>query len=512
MNVKNRTLFVCDNLPMLRGLNTGCIDLIAVDPPFNSKKMYNAAAGSLSAGQKFDDRWRWDDVAHEWYDLLAVENAGVREVIEAAAVIEGGTAGADGIGTGRIRNSMAAYLCWMAPRVIEMRRVLKPSGSIFLHCDDSADSYLRLLMDAVFGRGSFQNAVVWQRSARSDGRRFGRTHDTILFYAGPGATWNGAFKPYDDEYVQRFYRERDERGAYQRVDLTGDGIRNGESGREWTSPSTGLRINPTDSDRHWAAPRTGRYAGWIEREVIPGYRNIESVLARLDALDATGMIHFPKRGVGWPRLKRYIDATEGQPINDVFTDIRPVSNLSEEATGWKTKKPIALYERLIEAASNPGDIVLDAFCGCGTTPIAAERTGRGWIGCDLSEVTETLIRDKMGKLIGPEALPLFAENFRVRKQPPRRTDIETTPGDKLRLLLWERQAHKCANPFCTSGELRREDIEHDHRIPRSRGGDDTLDNALGLCSNCNRRKGKKAWGEFLAGEAADEARRLSRRR
>ena len=229
----------------------------------------------------------------------------------------------------------------MAIRLLELRRVLKPTGSLYLHCDDTADAYLRLLCDAVFGRTSFKNAVIWKRSTRSYGRRFGRTHDTLLAYGNEQATWNDVHVPYSAEYLARFYRDNDSRGQYKRVDLTGAGATSGESGRPWRGH------DPTESGRHWSAPRTGAYAGWIETNLIQGYAAIKGVHARLDSLEKHDLIHWPKRGSGWPMLKRYAHATEGQRVNDVFDDIRPVSNLGKEQVGYPTQKPLALLNRII---------------------------------------------------------------------------------------------------------------------------------------------------------------------
>ena len=189
-NWANRTLFVADNLRIMRGMNSGSVDLIATDPPFNTKRQFNAPLGSRAAKARFDDRWTWDEVAGEWSDLLGSETPAIRELIEAVAVIEGGSVDrrTGRIDTGRVKNSMAAFLCWMAPRLIEMKRVLKPTGSIYLHCDDSANSYLRLLMDAVFGRKAFRNEIVWCYTGPGNVKRhFKRKHDTILFYAMPEA-------------------------------------------------------------------------------------------------------------------------------------------------------------------------------------------------------------------------------------------------------------------------------------------------------------------------------------
>ncbi len=203
-NWKNRTLFIADNLPVLRGLDSSSIDLVATDPPFNTKRLFNAPLGSRTAQQKFDDRWRWDEVTGEWHDLIATNHPAIKEIIEAAAVIEGGKVDPlnGKISTGRTKNSIAAFLAWMAPRIIEIRRVLKPTGVLFLQCDSEANSYLRLLLDAVFGRGRFINEIS-RRRATSKGnvaRKLPSNHDTLLVY---GVTdnykWNPPYAPYDEK-------------------------------------------------------------------------------------------------------------------------------------------------------------------------------------------------------------------------------------------------------------------------------------------------------------------------
>ncbi len=175
----------------MRGINSESIDLIATDPPFNSKRIYNAPLGSKASKQRFDDRWKWDDVTDDWYDVLSSKYPAIKEIIEAAVVIEGGTVDKDtgAIDTGPAENSVAAFLAWMAPRLIEMRRILKPTGSIYLHCDPSANSYLKLLMDAIFGRNQFRNEIIWHYQAGTKPRTaFGRKHDTILGYS-VGRKW-----------------------------------------------------------------------------------------------------------------------------------------------------------------------------------------------------------------------------------------------------------------------------------------------------------------------------------
>ena len=183
-NIKNRSLYIHDNLRVMRGINSNSIDLIATDPPFNSLRLWNAPGGSKAANQQFDDRWTWDDITDDWYDVLST-NQVIRELIEAAVVIEGGSFDRDtgAIDTGKRKHSVAAFLVWMAPRLIEMHRILKPTGQIYLHCDYKANSYLRLLMDAIFGRKNFRNEIVWCYGAGNNPEKdFRRKHDTIFRY------------------------------------------------------------------------------------------------------------------------------------------------------------------------------------------------------------------------------------------------------------------------------------------------------------------------------------------
>ena len=475
-----RTLYVCDNLRVLRGLDTDSIDLVATDPPFNAKRVFNAPLGSKAAGQ-LDDRWHWDEVTDEWFDLIADEHRGVKEVIEAAAVIEGGEITTKGdVRTGRVKNSTAAFLCWMAPRLIEMARILKPTGSLYLHCDDAANSYLRLMLDAVLGRRCFRNAIVWKRTARKfkgsqhAPKRFNSEADTLLFYAASdNAQFNAAAVA--DEYTESEIAERfkhaDARGPY---------------------------YLDTAHNRRSAAPRPNlcyEYRGFK-----PPYKSGWKVgMDRMQALDAEGDI-IPDPS-GQDRLMRKIRPGVGRHKGSIWSEIPDSSTL--ERTGWSTQKPVALYERIIRASSNPGDLILDPFCGCSTTLVAAERLGRQWIGCDIDPQAEPVVKTQMDKLLNPEQRSLFhvAGEMTTRKSPPRRTDIPRMADPKLRELVWRHQHQRCKNPYCDS-RPRAVDLHLDHMIPKVRGGSDAPENRIGLCGNCNTRKGRKAWGAFLSAERA----------
>ena len=495
----NRHLYVLDNIRLLRGLDSDSIDLICSDPPYNSKRVFNAPLGSKAAGQKFDDRWRWDEVTDEWHDLLSIEYPAVKEVIEAAAVIEGGSVDrrSGRISTGRVKNSMAAYLAWMAPRLIEMKRVLKGTGSIYIHCDDSAESYLRLLMDGIFGRAQFRNAITWKRTTgRSGANRYGRVSDRLLFYCLDRPVWNTQYEPHNPEYIKKFYRHEDEHGRWRSDQLTASGLSRGDSGQSWRG------IDPSVHGNHWRGPNA--FPSHITK---PEDWDDLSTRQKLDCLDDLGLIVWPQKG-SVPCFKRYLSTTKGNAATDIITDVLPVQTHSSERTGWSTQKPVALYERLIKASSNPGDIVLDPFCGCSTTLVAAERLGRQWIGCDIDPRAQEVVQDQMCKLLLDEsALPFQqGQGFKHSKTPPKRTDIKTYSKQETKNLVFHRQSAQCGNRYCTSDALRLVDMELDHRLPKSRGGSDDIDNMTGLCGNCNRRKGAKSWGEFLAQEAADRAR------
>jgi DNA modification methylase len=266
-------------------------------------------------------------------------------------------------------NDLMAYLAMMAVRLIELRRVLKPTGSIYLHCDPTASHYLKLLLDAIFEPQNFRNEIIWKRtSAHSSACRYGPVHDVLLFYGrSDDYIWNDQFQPYDPEYVEAFFEQRDPDGRHwKRMDLTGAGVRHGETGQSWRG------IDITAKGRHWA--------------YLPSV---------LEKLDAAGKVHWPKAKNGMPRLKQYLDTMPGVPLQDVWTDIRPLHNLAEERLGYATQKPVALLERMIRSSSNEGDVILDPFCGCGTAVHAAQRLKRKWIGIDITHLAISLIEKRL---------------------------------------------------------------------------------------------------------------------
>jgi site-specific DNA-methyltransferase (adenine-specific) len=360
---KNK-LFFGDNLSILREhVADESVDLVYLDPPFNSNANYNVLfqekGGEQSAAQitAFEDTWHWTQEAENTFHET-IENAPDR-VVRIMEALRGF------LGT----SDMMAYLTMMTPRLVELHRVLKETGSIYLHCDPTASHYLKLVMDAVFSPTNFLSEIIWKRtSAHSSAKRYGPIHDTILFYSkSPAYLWNNVYQDYEESYIETFFDQVDSDGKrWKRSDLTGSGVRHGETGKVWRG------IDVTAKGRHWGVP--------------------PSVL---DELDAKGRIHWPKKEDGMPRLKQYPEDLAGVPLQDVWNDIRPMHNLSRERLGYPTQKPEALLERIINASSNEGDVVLDPFCGCGTSINVAERLRRRWLGIDITHLAVSLIRSRL---------------------------------------------------------------------------------------------------------------------
>jgi DNA modification methylase len=373
--VQTNVLYYGDNLDILRRyIPDESVDLVYLDPPFNSNRDYNVIfkdeSGRKSDAQllAFEDTWHWGPDAEGQYAYLTNTARNQGRVPSTVSTIV--AALRSGIG----ENQMMAYLVEMAVRLVELHRVLKPTGSLWLHCDPTASHYLKVLLDAIFGPERFLSEVVWKRtSAHSSAKRPGPVHDILLLYSKSATyTWRQQFAPYDPEYLETFFEMTDPDGRrWKRMDLTGAGTRNGPSGDTWHG------IDVTAKGRHWL------------------HQPVE-----LDRLDAAGLIHWPEKATGMPRLKQYSDEMLGVPLQDIWTDIRPIHNLSKERLGWDTQKPLALLERIISVSSNPGDIVLDPFCGCGTALVAAQRMGWHWIGIDVTYLSIAVMRARLKDSFG----------------------------------------------------------------------------------------------------------------
>ena len=471
-NFASQTIWTGDNLPILRGLNSESVDLIYLDPPFNSKADYAAPIGSRAAGAAFKDTWTLRDVDVSWLDLIEAKHPALWRVVQAA-----------------MTPSDKSYLVYMAARLLEMRRVLRETGSIFLHCDPTMSHYLKLTMDAVFGPGRFWAEITWKRTSAHNDRLFASTSDTLLAYGGATQNPDAVRVPLAEKNVATKYRYTDARGRYRTGDLTGPGVSDGESGKPWRG------FDPGAIGRCWSVPRTGRYARHLDAALLPGYLGIEGVHARLDALDAAGMIHYSTRG-GMPSLRRYLFDDAGQLPGDVWTDIEVVNSQAKERTGYPTQKPLTLLERIIRAASNPGDVVLDPFCGCATTCIAAETSERQWIGIDISPKAAELVSDRMRREVG-----LFYRGA-TRTDVPQRTDIGALPAynsRENRERLYGQQGGDCNG--CREHFAPRH-LAVDHIIARAQGGTDHIGNLQLLCGHCNSVKGDRGMEYLLAKLAA----------
>ncbi len=357
-----RIIYCGDCLDQLRKLPDACVDLIYIDPPFNSNRNYEVFWGETKEKRAFEDR----------------------------------------------HASTAAYIDYMRPRCVALSKVLKKTGTMYYHCDWHACHYVKVMLDQIFGENNFQSEIVWKRThAHGSAKRWAPIHDSIFMYTGSkDYAWTFPTVPHEPRYLLKHFTQRDENNRrFQPITLTGSGTRKGESGKPWRG------IDPTAVGRHWAIP-----GDVMERYKLKG----NTVQDRLDALDSAGLVYWPKDGEGTPRLKWYADELGGMAMGTVWTDIAPISANAAERLGYPTQKPLALLERIIQASSKPDDIILDGFCGCGTALVAAQNLNRQWIGIDISptacRVMAKRLRD-VCKLREDENLWRSGNGFIVRDLP-----------------------------------------------------------------------------------------------
>lgn len=367
------TLFYGDNLAILREyVDDESVDLVYLDPPFNSSRSYNVLfrdeGGRESPAQitAFEDTWHWNAATEQTYhELVTMGAANVASMIGALRQFVGA-------------NQMMAYLVMMATRLVELHRVLKATGSLYLHCDPTASHYLKIILDTIFGPGNFRNEIIWKRRTGSSSsvhqsNKFGVCTDSIFFYVKSSEailhtqyTFNA--QGYQ-EYIEKQFRHVDENGRRYRLD-------------NLANPA--LRPNLIYEYKGYKPPRNG----WaISRE-------------KMEQWDKEGRLYFPANKEGRIQRKRYLDELKGKPIQSLWDDIEPIGAQAAERLGYPTQKPIALLERIIQASSNLGDLVLDPFCGCGTAVAAAQKLGRRWVGIDITHLAIALQKYRLKDSFG----------------------------------------------------------------------------------------------------------------
>ena len=477
MNVENRTIFEGDNLHILRGIDSETIDLIYLDPPFNSNRTYEAPIGSEAAGAAFKDAWTLSDLDNAWHGELAEHEPALYSSISAAEFSHS--------------KGMKAYLIMMGIRMLEMRRVLKTKGSIYLHCDPTASHYLKTMMDSIFGAKQFRNEIVWQRTNAHNlkAKYFSKTHDVLLFYSkDKDYTWNKQYTDYSQAQLSRY--KKDETGRLY-------------TGRDLTVSSGGNR------NFQWRGSRPSSNRSW------------GASLEQLERWYTEGRILLKRDGT--PRLdglKVYLDELPGKQIPAIWTDIPRIGNTSKERLGYPTQKPLALLERIIKASSKPDDVILDPFCGCATTCVAAESLQRQWIGIDLSPKAVELVKMRLARDLGmtentgllgdkvihrtdiptrevpDEPRPIHAETlFGTRSEIERvLSEVELRQYRTYKHTLFGLQEGKCNGcevlfPF--------RNMTIDHIRPRSRGGSDAPDNLQLLCGACNSTKSNRTQEDLI---------------
>ena len=476
----NSLFYGIDNLAVLQGMNSGMVDLIIMDPPFKANGETYYGSGDSSAAV-FHDYWTWrDDVHDSWWEGIRGNWRGVYSVVDAVRhAVDSGT---------------AAFTAAMAARLMECHRLLKPTGSIYVHCDPDNSPSFRFLMDAIFGRENFRSTVVWRR-APSKGlayKSYPNNYDLLLYYVKNESnhTWNRPYKPHDPAYIEKFYR--------------------------YTEPDTGRRyrigsvLNPNKDRPNLTYEWNGRTRVWRWTK------------ERMQRAHDDGLLVYSSSGLA--SQKQYLDEMKGTSVDTIWDDVVPVQNNSSENVGWPTQKPIALCDRIIQASSNPDDHVLDPFCGSGTTLVAAHNLSRRWTGIDLDVAARPIVESRLPQVRLQSTAPVRTDDRRnAWDEPERLSTIPTTPmsidprtvipnGRERRAALASVYGATCMGcgfspPTDWHEDDRLEYLEVDHVVPRTgKPHDDQFGNLMLLCSPCNGRKSDKLTHDELITRNVQEGR------
>ena len=428
LNVANRTLFIRDNVDILDNLNSECADLIYLDPPFNSNRSYAAPIGSKAAGAAFKDAWTLDDIDLGWVGYIADKNPPLAGIINAVGKIQGAGRGDK------------AYLIFMARRLLEMHRILKPDGSIYLHCDCTMSHGLKMVMDSIFGKARFRNEIIWSYNRFSRrGGAFPAMNDIILFYGKSGK--------------MRFNK---------------------------------LPVAARDETRYQKGHHTV-VDGGVRRLLV---YNRRKAAARIADAEACGMeVVYTK--------------AESPAMGNVWKDIPIINPMAKERTGYPTQKPLALLRRIIKASSDEGDVVLDPFCGCATALVAAEQLNRRWVGIDIARKAKDLIKARLQDAQDMLTAKSAWREVVVDENAPARTDMDGREKIKTAKEKrdWMHFLYGAQNGLCAGcgREFEFRNMELDHIKAKKKGGQDIKRNTQLLCGSCNRIKGDRGM-DYLIGE------------
>ena len=451
-------MFHGDNLDFMRAMDSGTVDLIATDPPFNKNKDFHATPDSLAALASFQDRWLWEPVHDEWLGQIKDDNLKLTEAVISARKAHS--------------ESMGAFICFLSVRMMSMHRLLKPTGSLFLHCDPTASHYIKAALDAIFGAENFVNEIIWRRAFAKGNAvsQFGRNSDCILWFSkSKDYVYTPEYREHDAKYLKPYNKVEEGTGRRYRL----------------------AALNAP------AGSRGQRY------EFLGVVRNWRWNKARMEESYEKGLVVQTKPGAV-PQQKLYLDEQKGPMIDNIWDDIKRIEGNSAEKTGYPTQKPLALYKRIIKAASNPGDVVFDPFAGCATTCVAAELLGRQWVGIDIWDKVADVVKDRVER----EQIPLLKEEILLINELPKRTDSGETAAPYLRVRVTIKEpkdeyrtreakvdhlikqfglvCQGCGREFDDKAYL-----QLDHMLPRADGGPNHISNRCLLCPPCNIRKSNK---------------------